>query len=86
VSAAASSEGPDPGLFARGIRLVVSYVRIHPKPFAISVAGSTLFAGGSIAVTAALGRVTDEVLRPAFSTGVSTGAIWPARRRSSGSR
>jgi ATP-binding cassette, subfamily B, bacterial len=76
VSAAALSEAPDPGLFARGIRLVVSYVRIHPKPFAISVAGSTLFAGGSIAVTAALGRVTDEVLRPAFSTGVSTGTIW----------
>ncbi|HEX5951134.1 MAG TPA: ABC transporter transmembrane domain-containing protein, partial [Actinomycetota bacterium] len=76
MSAAALPEARDRGLFGRGVRLIASYVRTHPKPFVISVMGAALFAAGSIAVTAALGRVTDEVLRPAFSTGVSTGTIW----------
>lgn len=76
MSAATLPEARDRGLFARGLRLIASYVRAHPKPFVISVMGAALFAAGSIAVTAALGRVTDEVLRPAFSTGVSTGTIW----------
>jgi len=34
----------EPGLFMRGARLVISYVRIHPKPFFISVGGAFLFA------------------------------------------
>jgi ATP-binding cassette, subfamily B, bacterial len=50
---------------------------MHPKPFAIAVAGALLFAVGSVAVTIALGRVTDRVLRPAFTPeGVSTSTIW----------
>lgn len=76
MSAATLPESRDRGLFARGLRLIASYVRAHPKPFVISVMGAAVFAAGSIAVTAALGRVTDEVLRPAFSTGVSTSTIW----------
>ncbi len=76
MSAATLPEARDRGLFARGLRLIASYVRAHPKPFVISVMGAALFAAGSIAVTVALGRVTDEVLRPAFSTGVSTSTIW----------
>lgn len=76
MSAATLPEARDRGLFARGLRLIASYVRAHPKPFVISVMGAAVFAAGSIAVTAALGRVTDEVLRPAFSTGVSTSTIW----------
>ena len=48
-------------LFARGMRLVVAYVRMHPKPFFVSVAGSLLFAVSSVALTAALGRATDQV-------------------------
>jgi ATP-binding cassette subfamily B protein len=64
-------------VFGRGIRLILSYVRMHPKPFAISVAGALLFAVGSVAVTIALGRVTDRVLRPAFTPdGVSASTIW----------
>ena len=59
---------PD-GLFQRGARLIVSYVRMHPGPFAASVAGAVVFAFGSIALTTALGRATDEVLRPAFRGG-----------------
>ena len=65
------------GLFGRGFRLIVSYIRMHPKPFAISVAGAFLFAAASVAITVALGRVTDQVLRPVFSSeGVSSSTIW----------
>ncbi|HYZ13106.1 MAG TPA: ABC transporter ATP-binding protein [Actinomycetota bacterium] len=64
-------------VFGRGIRLILSYVRMHPKPFALAVAGALLFAVGSVAVTIALGRVTDRVLRPAFTPeGVSASTIW----------
>jgi ATP-binding cassette subfamily B protein len=69
---------PPEGLFGRGVRLIVSYVRMHPGPFAASVAGAVLFAFGSIALTTALGRATDEVLRPAFRGGVSARQIWLA--------
>jgi ATP-binding cassette subfamily B protein len=64
------------GLFVRGMRLVGSYVRAHPRPFLISVAGAFLFALASIGLTAVLGRVTDQVLRPAFSGGVPASKIW----------
>jgi ATP-binding cassette, subfamily B, bacterial len=71
---------PEPGardLFGRGIRLIVSYVRMHPRPFALAVVGALLFAIGSVSVTIALGRVTDRILRPAFTDeGVSTSTIW----------
>jgi ATP-binding cassette subfamily B protein len=59
------------------VRLVVSYVRMHPRPFAIAVAGAFMYAIGSVAVTIALGRVTDRVLRPAFTPeGVDASAVW----------
>ena len=66
------------GLFGRGMRLVVSHVRAHPRPFLVSVAGAFVFAVGSIAVTVALGRVTDRVIRPAFHGGVATSTVWLA--------
>ncbi|HEV8564219.1 MAG TPA: ABC transporter ATP-binding protein [Actinomycetota bacterium] len=63
------------GLFGRGLRLVVSYIRAHPRPFLASVAGALLFAFASIGLTIAIGRATDEVLRPAFAGGVPTRRI-----------
>jgi ATP-binding cassette, subfamily B, bacterial len=66
------------GLFVRGMRLVVAYVRMHPKPFFVSVAGSLLFAISSIALTTALGRATDQVLEPSFSGPVPAASIWLA--------
>src|SRR5438034_10805673 len=65
-------------LFVRGMRLVVAYVRMHPKPFFVSVAGSLLFAVSSVALTAALGRATDQVLEPSFTAPVPTSSIWLA--------
>jgi ATP-binding cassette, subfamily B, bacterial len=63
-------------LFARGVRLIVSYVRLHPRSFVIAVVASFGFAIASVAVSVALGRVTDRVLRPAFAGGVSQGTVW----------
>jgi ABC-type multidrug transport system fused ATPase/permease subunit len=79
----ASAEAPasdvaPAGLFGRGLRLIVSYVRMHPGPFLVSLVGAVLFAFASIALTTALGRATDEVLRPAFSGGVQPRRIWLA--------
>ncbi|MGH2673373.1 MAG: ABC transporter transmembrane domain-containing protein, partial [Actinomycetota bacterium] len=65
-------------LFGRGLRLIASYVRMHPGPFLISVSGAVLFAFASIALTTALGRATDEAIRPAFEGGVSSRRIWLA--------
>jgi ATP-binding cassette, subfamily B, bacterial len=70
--------GEKRGLFVRGMRLVVAYVRMHPKPFFISVAGSLLFAVSSVALTSALGRATDQVLAPSFVAPVPASAIWLA--------
>ena len=75
---ALADEGEGPrDLFGRGVRLVVSYIRMHPRPFAIAVFGAFLYAIGSVAVTVALGRVTDRVLRPAFTPeGVDASTVW----------
>jgi ATP-binding cassette subfamily B protein len=75
---ASPTEDAARGLFGRGVRLVVSHIRAHPRPFAISVAGAFVFAVGSIAVTVALGRVTDRVIRPAFHGGVPASTVWLA--------
>ncbi len=66
------------GLFLRGMTLVLSYVRLHPKPFLASVAGALLFAVGSIALTQAIGRATDEVVRPSFAREVPARDVWLA--------
>ena len=78
VADAAPADVTPEGLFGRGLRLIVSYVRMHPGPFSVSVAGAVLFAFASIALTTALGRATDEVLRPAFQGGVDSRRIWLA--------
>jgi ABC-type multidrug transport system fused ATPase/permease subunit len=66
------------GLFRRGAQLVIAYVRMHPKPFVASVVGSWLFAFASVALTQALGRATDEVLRPSFEEPVAARSVWLA--------
>jgi ATP-binding cassette, subfamily B, bacterial len=65
-------------LFSRGSRLIWSYVKIHPKPFAASVAGAFLFAIASIVLTVVIARTVDKVLRPAFNGGVASSQVWLA--------
>jgi len=64
------------GSFLRGLRLIGTYIRAHPRPFSIAVVAAFVFAVTSVAVSAALGRVTDRVLRPAFEGEVSTATLW----------
>jgi ABC-type multidrug transport system fused ATPase/permease subunit len=52
------------GLFASGMRLVWAYVRLHPKPFVVSLAGALVFAVSSLLLTDALARATNNVLKP----------------------
>jgi ATP-binding cassette, subfamily B, bacterial len=68
----------DRAIFRRGMRLVASYVRMHPKPFAASVAGAVLFAFASLFLTEALGRASDDVLREAFNGEVAARDVWLA--------
>ena len=57
-------------VFARGLRVIASYIATHPWPFATAVTGATVYAGMTVASTIVLGRVTDHVLVPAFKGGV----------------
>ena len=40
------AEAAPEGLFWRGVRLIASYVRMHPRPFLAAVFGAVLFAVG----------------------------------------
>jgi ATP-binding cassette subfamily B protein len=66
------------GLFMRGMRLVVAYIRLHPKPFWASVLGALLFAVASLLLTVALGRATDQVVQPAFAGQLDVAKMWTA--------
>jgi ABC-type multidrug transport system fused ATPase/permease subunit len=59
----------------RGFRVVWSYVRMHPLPFAVAVSSAAIYAGATVASAYVLGRVTDLVLVPAFHGGVSGSSI-----------
>src|SRR5262245_35825613 len=60
------------------MRLVATYVRMHPRPFLASVGGALLFAVSSLVLTLTLGRATDQVLRPAFEGHVDASDVWLA--------
>ena len=63
------------GTVIRGARLVGTYVRMHPVPFVVAVSGASLYAAATVGSTIVLGRVTDSVLAPALSHGVSHGVL-----------
>jgi ABC-type multidrug transport system fused ATPase/permease subunit len=60
----------------RGLRVVVREVRMHPKPFAAAVFGSLTYAAATIASSAVLARVVDNIVTPRFTEGdVATGTV-----------
>jgi ATP-binding cassette, subfamily B, bacterial len=69
-------EGRQGSLFMAGMRLVWAYIKLHPKPFIVSLAGAMVFAVSSILLTDALASATNNVLRPAFEGSVSARAVW----------
>lgn len=51
---------------------------MHPVPFVISLIGGVGWALLVVAATYVLGRVTDEVIEPAFRSGVTGATVWGA--------
>ncbi|MCZ7629129.1 MAG: ABC transporter ATP-binding protein/permease [Microthrixaceae bacterium] len=49
---------------------------MHPVPFALSIVGGVGWAVMIVVASIVLGRVTDEVIQPAFSSGVDAGTVW----------
>jgi ABC-type multidrug transport system fused ATPase/permease subunit len=61
----------------RGARLLWYSVKAQRGPFAISIVGAALFSVMAVGGTVVLGRVTDDVLAPAFDDGdVERRAVW----------
>jgi ATP-binding cassette, subfamily B, bacterial len=51
-------------------------VKMHPFPFAISLLGGVGWAVMVVSATYVLGRITDEVIEPGFTTGVAASTVW----------
>lgn len=75
--------GPDPGhaatptgrLYRRGLRLLATSVATHPWSFAASVVGAATYGAAAVVSTLVLGRVTDDVILPAFAGGTTAERI-----------
>lgn len=60
----------------RGATLIRELVSLHPAPFLVAVLGAAVYAGATVGSTIVLGRVTDEIIFPAFEDGtVPDGAV-----------
>lgn len=69
----------DPGrsLVRRGAVVIGHTLRGAPKAFSYGIGGAGLYALMTVAASIVLGRVTDEVILPAFEAGeVERGALW----------
>ncbi|MFM7537953.1 MAG: ABC transporter ATP-binding protein [Acidimicrobiales bacterium] len=66
------------GTVRRGARLIGRLLRLHPRPFAVAVAGAAVYSLASVASSIVLQRVIDRVIVPRFdegSTGVGTAVV-----------
>jgi ATP-binding cassette, subfamily B, bacterial len=60
----------------RGAVVIRQALRSAPRPFALGIAGATLYAGMTVLSAVVLGWVTDEVVLPAYEAGaVDRGAL-----------
>src|SRR4029079_10482415 len=66
----------DRSMWRRGVATLRRFIVAHPRPFAASVTGSSVFALTSVLGTVVLGRVTDRVIIPSFRGDVPNGTIW----------
>ncbi len=66
----------DRSMWRRGVATLRRFIVAHPRPFAASVTGSSVFALTSVLGTIVLGRVTDHIIIPAFNGGVASSTIW----------
>jgi ATP-binding cassette subfamily B protein len=70
------SDTIDRSMWQRGVATLRRFIVAHPRPFATSVAGSSVFALTSVLGTVVLGRVTDHVIIPSFKGDVASHTIW----------
>src|SRR4029453_18815891 len=56
-------------LLRRGLRLIRRQVALHPRPFAVAVAGAAIYAIGTVAQSWVLGQVVDRAVTPRFESG-----------------
>lgn len=59
-----------------GAKLIARFVRMHPAPFVLSIIGGVGWAAMIVAASIVLGRITDEVIEPAFDEGIDGGTVW----------
>jgi ATP-binding cassette, subfamily B, bacterial len=64
---------PESALLRRGARLILRSLRAHPRPHALAIVGANLYALAVVGWTVVLGRVTDDVIIPAFEEGRPSG-------------
>jgi ABC-type multidrug transport system fused ATPase/permease subunit len=63
-------------IFRRGMSLIWRYIRGEPRTFALAVLGATIFAASAVGTTVVLGKITDQVIIPAFKDdGVTSSAV-----------
>ena len=55
-----------PSVLKRGLKVIGRYIAMHPGPFALAVAGGAIYATATVGTSVVFGRVTDEVIVPAF--------------------
>jgi ABC-type multidrug transport system fused ATPase/permease subunit len=63
-----------PGMFRRGMRVLWVAIRTEPGVFLVATAGASLHAAVTVASASVLGRITDDVILPAFDSGRTTAA------------
>ncbi|MBT8240455.1 MAG: ABC transporter ATP-binding protein/permease [Acidimicrobiia bacterium] len=72
-------ESPSRSVLGLGVRLVVRMYRMHPLPASVAVVGALLTALGIVGSSVVIGRITDQVVLPAFEEGATvtvTDALW----------
>jgi len=67
----------DQSIMRRGGRLLWYSIKAQRGPFALAIVGAALFSVMAVGGTVVLGRITDDVLTPAFEgSGVERSAVW----------
>lgn len=67
------SNPPTSSLLRRGARVVAVSLRGAPKQFGWGITAALLFAGMTVLSSVVVGRVTDQVIRPALEDGLDVG-------------
>ena len=71
------SNPPSSSLARRGLRVIGVALRGAPRQFAFGIGLALVFAVATVASSVVIGRVTDDVLRPALDQGIDVGgALW----------